>query len=324
MLYLSQDADDWIRDINYSADGSRLAVAANDCKIYVYATRDGFAKLSVITSHQSFVTHVDFSADGTYVQSADGARSLLFADAATGILIPSENRKALVFLRRAKHEYVRSLPTSQTPDRGSVFCLVSGFLCSVICLLKKIACELPDFDDRHVGETSHTQPIVWTTCLPVLQYAAKIFSGLPVFSSLMKRDATALLGRVGNSIASKVDRRCANPLRPLHFELNVLHLQSYLTLRPSDCGCQAYCILLWPNLFMWTIRHVTHERPPFTVHTPPGASSMKDVEWGTWTLPLGWAARGLWPTDGKESGMEVTCSKRSADHSLLAAGDNYG
>lgn len=57
--------------------------------IYVYATLDGFAKLSTISSHQSFVTHVDFSADGHYVQSADGARSLLFADAATGILIPS-------------------------------------------------------------------------------------------------------------------------------------------------------------------------------------------------------------------------------------------
>lgn len=93
MHVLSQDADDWIRDVNYSSDGSRLAVASNDCKIYVYATRDGFAKLSTIACHQSFVTHVDFSADGSYIQSADGARSLLFADAATGIQIPSELRQ---------------------------------------------------------------------------------------------------------------------------------------------------------------------------------------------------------------------------------------
>lgn len=28
-----QDADDWIRDVNYSADGGRLAVASNDCKV---------------------------------------------------------------------------------------------------------------------------------------------------------------------------------------------------------------------------------------------------------------------------------------------------
>lgn len=58
--------------------------------MYVYAAKDGFAKLSTIGSHQSFVTHVDFSSDGNYVQSADGAGALLFADAATGIQIPSE------------------------------------------------------------------------------------------------------------------------------------------------------------------------------------------------------------------------------------------
>ncbi|CAM9709664.1 unnamed protein product, partial [Hapterophycus canaliculatus] len=84
-----QDANDWIRDVNYSTDGARLAVASNDCKVYIYAATDGYAKLSTIASHQSFVTHVDFSSDGNYVQSADGAGSLLFADAATGIQIPS-------------------------------------------------------------------------------------------------------------------------------------------------------------------------------------------------------------------------------------------
>ncbi|CAM9158468.1 unnamed protein product, partial [Scytosiphon promiscuus] len=84
-----KDADDWIRDVNYSIDGARLAVASNDCKVYIYAATDGYAKLSTIASHQSFVTHVDFSSDGNYVQSADGAGSLLFAVAATGIQIPS-------------------------------------------------------------------------------------------------------------------------------------------------------------------------------------------------------------------------------------------
>lgn len=64
--------------------------ASTAIKVYIYAAKDGFAKLSTIASHQSFVTHVDFSCDGNYVQSADGANSLLFADAATGIQIPSE------------------------------------------------------------------------------------------------------------------------------------------------------------------------------------------------------------------------------------------
>ncbi|CAB1119500.1 unnamed protein product [Ectocarpus sp. CCAP 1310/34] len=138
-----KDADDWIRDVNYSSDGARLAVASNDCKVYIYATKDGFTKLSTIASHQSFVTHVDFSSDGNYVQSADGASSLLFADAATGIQIPS-------------------------------------------------------------------------------------------------------------------------------------------------------------------------------------AAAMKDIEWGTWTLPFGWAARGVWPIAGNDPGTEISCARRSGDSSLLAAGDNFG
>lgn len=78
--------------MNYSSDGSRLAVASNDCKIYIYATRDNFARVSLVTGHQSFVTQVDFSTDATYLQSADGARALMFADTATGVQIPSESQ----------------------------------------------------------------------------------------------------------------------------------------------------------------------------------------------------------------------------------------
>lgn len=53
--------------------------------------------MSTITSHQNFITHVDFSADGNFIQSADGANALLFSDAATGILIPSESVEGGVF-----------------------------------------------------------------------------------------------------------------------------------------------------------------------------------------------------------------------------------
>lgn len=67
------------------------ACLLDDGQVYVYAAKDGYAKLSTIASHQCFVTHVDFSTDGNYVQSADGAGALLFADAATGIQIPSES-----------------------------------------------------------------------------------------------------------------------------------------------------------------------------------------------------------------------------------------
>lgn len=98
-LWILKDADDWIRDVNYSNDGARLAVASNDCKIYIYAARDSFAKLSIVASHQSYVTHVDFSADGSFVQSVDGARVLMFAEVTSGVQIPSEHFRGMIRLR---------------------------------------------------------------------------------------------------------------------------------------------------------------------------------------------------------------------------------
>ena len=66
--------------------------------------------------------------------------------------------------------------------------------------------------------------------------------------------------------------------------------------------------------------------PPPHAPTGPqqGAAAMKDVEWSTWTLPFGWAARGVWPVAGSDRRMNVTCTKRSGDATLLAAGDNFG
>lgn len=51
---------------------------------------------------------------------------------------------------------------------------------------------------------------------------------------------------------------------------------------------------------------------------------MRDIDWGTWTLPMGWAARGVWPAGSDDLGTEITCAKRSRDGSLLAIGDTFG
>ena len=41
------------------------------------------------TAHQSYITHLDFSRDGTYLQSNCGAYELLFFNASTGEQIPA-------------------------------------------------------------------------------------------------------------------------------------------------------------------------------------------------------------------------------------------
>ena len=50
--------------------------------------------------------------------------------------------------------------------------------------------------------------------------------------------------------------------------------------------------------------------------------SLRDVEWTTWTCPLGWHVQGLWPK--KDDPIEYACADRSSDTSVVVTGDDYG
>ncbi|XP_072175162.1 echinoderm microtubule-associated protein-like 2 [Diadema setosum] len=69
--------------IQYSADGSLLALGSHDHFIYVFSVMDEgqvYRKLGVLEGHASFVTHLDWSVDGAYLQSVSGNYDLLFWD----------------------------------------------------------------------------------------------------------------------------------------------------------------------------------------------------------------------------------------------------
>lgn len=73
------NAREWIEDMEYSPDGSKLAVGSHDNKIYVYSVPD-YELLGVCKKHNSFITSVDWSLDGNYIRSVCGAYELLFFD----------------------------------------------------------------------------------------------------------------------------------------------------------------------------------------------------------------------------------------------------
>jgi WD40 repeat protein/Ca2+-binding EF-hand superfamily protein len=50
--------------------------------------------------------------------------------------------------------------------------------------------------------------------------------------------------------------------------------------------------------------------------------SLRDVEWTTWTCPLGWHVQGMWPK--KDDPIEYACADRSGDCSVIVTGDDYG
>jgi WD40 repeat protein len=63
--------------MEYSPDGSKLAVGSHDNKIYVYDA-NSYKLLGKCTKHNSFIVSVDWSLDGSYLRSVCGAHELLF------------------------------------------------------------------------------------------------------------------------------------------------------------------------------------------------------------------------------------------------------
>uniref|UniRef100_K3WHU2 EF-hand domain-containing protein n=1 Tax=Globisporangium ultimum (strain ATCC 200006 / CBS 805.95 / DAOM BR144) TaxID=431595 RepID=K3WHU2_GLOUD len=59
----------WVSDVKFSPDNRVLAVASHDTKVYFYDVLKGFTKKQVFKKHSSYVTHIDFSSDGNYMQS---------------------------------------------------------------------------------------------------------------------------------------------------------------------------------------------------------------------------------------------------------------
>ncbi|CAM9091728.1 unnamed protein product, partial [Phaeothamnion confervicola] len=90
------DTKQWISDVRFSPDGRTLAVASHDHGVYLYAVTvatDGASltcrKRARFGKHNSYVTHLDFSADSQHLRSTCGAYELLFSEAATGAQVTS-------------------------------------------------------------------------------------------------------------------------------------------------------------------------------------------------------------------------------------------
>jgi microtubule-associated protein-like 6 len=73
----------WIEAMSACPDGSKIAVGDHDSKVIILNASD-LTEVACGKAHKSFITAVDWSCDGAFVRSVDGAYELLFHDAATG------------------------------------------------------------------------------------------------------------------------------------------------------------------------------------------------------------------------------------------------
>lgn len=77
VLTTKRDSQEWIEVLEYSPDGSKLAVGSHDNNIYIYDA-SSHALLGKLTKHNSFIVSVDWSSDSQYIRSVCGAHELLF------------------------------------------------------------------------------------------------------------------------------------------------------------------------------------------------------------------------------------------------------
>jgi microtubule-associated protein-like 6 len=98
IIYEARDSQKWITEMKWSPGGEKLCVGSWDNKIYLYDVDLGdrlkiqVTMTSVITQHNSYITHMDFSANNTYLQSNCGAYELCYFEADTGMYIPAASR----------------------------------------------------------------------------------------------------------------------------------------------------------------------------------------------------------------------------------------
>lgn len=84
ILFETRDAKKWVSEIKFSKDGRFLAAGAHDNSIYIYSVPQQFKRKFKFTKHNSYITHFDFSTDGSILQSNCGAYELLFCDTSKG------------------------------------------------------------------------------------------------------------------------------------------------------------------------------------------------------------------------------------------------
>lgn len=84
-----RDTKQWIQVVKFDPTGDFLAVGSHDGAIYIYSTAGGGLELvQRLNKHHSYITHLDWSEDGSVLHSNSGDYELLFFNPGDGSQLP--------------------------------------------------------------------------------------------------------------------------------------------------------------------------------------------------------------------------------------------
>ncbi|XP_027714607.1 echinoderm microtubule-associated protein-like 3 isoform X2 [Vombatus ursinus] len=88
------DGNEQLSVVRYSPDGMYLAIGSHDNTIYIYSVSSDGAKCSRFgrcAGHSSFITHLDWSKDGSFIMSNSGDYEILYCEEGFTGLLPALN-----------------------------------------------------------------------------------------------------------------------------------------------------------------------------------------------------------------------------------------
>jgi WD40 repeat protein len=84
LTYLKKISKEWIEDLKFSPDGTKLAVGSHDNFIYVFDVQGAAMTMKKMGASSSYITHLDWSLDSQSLRTNDGSYELLYYDVTAG------------------------------------------------------------------------------------------------------------------------------------------------------------------------------------------------------------------------------------------------
>jgi WD40 repeat protein len=91
-MHEARDSTKHLTEMKFSPNSLVLAIGSYDNKIYIYDVNTSYSLTAVVTQHNSYITHLDFSDDSAWIQSNCAGFELCFFEADTGLFIPAASR----------------------------------------------------------------------------------------------------------------------------------------------------------------------------------------------------------------------------------------